>query len=131
MKSQRPSMRLWENGWRNYLYLVGSKSIDTTLEGKGGWEFDHKKTDLCWLWFSSSRFSWNPVSFEEVLWWVELFKPALGDCSTVTGMNYLRLEFCNQRTSLSLWGSSGYWFWLTLIIPKEKRKKAPNQFFLF
>lgn len=127
MKSQR----LWENGWIKFLHLVRSKSIDTALEGKEGWEFGYKKTDLCWLWFSSSRFSWNPVSFEEVLWWVELFKAVLGDCSTVTGMNSPFTNFV-PREHLFLFGALlGIDFYSHLSYQKKKERKLPINFFLF
>lgn len=122
-------MRLWENGWNNYLYLVGSKSIDTALEGKGDWEFGHKKTDLCWLWSSPSGSLETLYPFEEVLWWVELFKAALGDCSTVTGMNYPFTNFV-PRKHLFLFGALlGIDFDSHLSYQKKRERKLPINFF--
>lgn len=98
-------VRLSEDGWRNYLYLAGQKSIDPSLKGKRGWEFGHDKTMTCVGFFPPLPGSLKTLySFEEVLLQVELFKDTLIDCSTVTGMNYPFTNFV-PREHLFLFGA--------------------------
>lgn len=77
---------------------------------------------------SSPRFSWNPLLFWRGLLQVELFKDALIDCSTATGMNCPFMNFV-PREHLFLFGAllsidfdSNLSYW------NKKERKLPINF---
>lgn len=98
--------RLWRNECVEKLFVFGRLEINWSSSGGEKelrmwlWE-DY---DLCWLFFFPLSSSLETLYYsEEVLLQVELFKAALRDCSTVTGINYPFMNFV-PREHLFLFG---------------------------